>query len=86
MATSSDFFHPREIQFRTAPRPWGPWSEPTRLSIQNKPGKATDLIYCTFIHPELSAPDGSEIVLTFCRMLHGDWELSNPETVRVRCR
>ncbi len=82
--TSSDFFHPREIQFRTAAHPWGPWSEPTRLPVQDKPNKTTDLIYCTALHPELSKEDGSEVALTFCRMLKGDWELSNPELVRVR--
>lgn len=85
-ATSSDFFHPREIQLRTAHHLWGPWSAPTRLPVQDKPGKATDLIYCTCIHSELSSPDGSEVALTFCRMLKGDWELSNPELVRVRVR
>jgi hypothetical protein len=84
--TSSDFLHPREIQFRTAPNPWGPWSPPTRLPVQDKPGKTTDLIYCTAIHPELSTPDGSEVALTFCRILHGEWELSNPELVRVRVK
>jgi hypothetical protein len=45
-------------------------------------------VYCTFLHPELSTVRGDEarLVLTFCRMLHGDWELSNPEWVRVTLR
>ncbi len=84
MATSSDFFHPQEFQLRTAANPWGPWSQPTRIAVPPRAGKTTNLVYCTFIHPELSSDDGREITLTFCRMLAGNWELSNPELVRVR--
>jgi Domain of unknown function (DUF4185) len=83
LATSSDFFHPQEIQLRTARDPWGPWSEPTRIRVQPRPEKTTKLVYGTFIHPELSSEDGGEVVLTFCRNLEGDWELSNPELMRV---
>jgi hypothetical protein len=83
LVTSSDFFHPQEMQFRTGPNPWGPWSEPTRIAVPPKPGKKTNLIYCSFMHPELSSADGSQITLTFCRILDGTWQLSNPEMVRV---
>ena len=82
-ATSSDIFHPQEIQLRTSDSPCGPWSEPTRIAVPPRAGKTTNLVYCTFIHPELSSADGKEISLTFCRMLKGNWELSNPEMVRI---
>ncbi len=91
-ATSSNIFHPEEIQFRTAPQPWGPWSLPTRLAVPphmtsagDRPsGKKTRLIYCAAIHPEIASPDDGVISVTFCRMLEGDWELTNPELLRVR--
>ncbi len=84
LVTSSDFFHAREIQFRTGANPWGPWSRPTHLAVQPRTDKETNLVYCTYIHPELSSDDGSRLVLTFCRMLKGNWELSSPEWVSVR--
>jgi hypothetical protein len=84
MATSSDFFHPRELQLRVASEPVGPWSAPARVAVPEVPGKTTDLVYCTYLHPELETADG--LLLTFCRMLRGEWELTNPETVRVRLR
>lgn len=90
--TSSNVFHPEEMQFRTAPHPWGPWSQPTRIAVPphaatdgTRPsGKKTRLVYCAALHPELSAADGGEVVVTYCRMLEGDWELSNPEMLRLR--
>jgi len=83
MATSSDFFHPPEIQFRQAKRIKGPWSAPARIPVPEMPGKKTALIYCTFFHPELSDDQSLRFVATFCRMLTGDWELSNPEWVTI---
>jgi hypothetical protein len=79
MATSSDFFHAQEIQLRESRKLEGPWSEPVRIPIPKFPGKKTNLIYCTFLHPELSDEKSGRIVATFCRTLDGDWELSNPE-------
>jgi Domain of unknown function (DUF4185) len=83
MATSSDFFHPREIQLRQAPRLEGPWSPPTRIAVPELPGKTTTLVYGTFLHPELSDEKSLSFVATFCRLLAGDWELSNPEWMTV---
>ena len=83
MATSSDFRHPREIQLRESPRPEGPWSAPLRLAVAELPGKKTQLVYCTFLHPELSYPGTPQLVATFCRTLEGNWELSNPEWVTL---
>jgi hypothetical protein len=79
MATSSDFFHAREIQLRESRRLEGPWSAPTRIAVPELPGKKTDLVYGAFLHPELSDEKSLRLVATFCRILKGDWELSNPE-------
>jgi hypothetical protein len=84
LATSSDFFHPLEIQLREARSLWGPWSEPCRIAVPDLPGKTTNLLYGTFLHPELG-PGGPEprLVATFCRVLAGDWEFTNPEWVMI---
>lgn len=79
MATSSDFFHPRELQLRQARQLEGPWSKPVRIAVPDLPAKKTNLIYCAFLHPELSEDKSPRVVVTFCRMLDGNWELSNPE-------
>lgn len=84
MVTSSNFYDATNIQLRTAPDPWGPWSEPVRVAVPERPDHATRIVYCTYQHPELAPPGGREVVLTFCRMLEGKWALSNPEVVRLR--
>lgn len=81
MATSSDFFHPLEIQLRTARRPEGPWSPPLRIAVPDLPGETTTLVYGTFLHPELSCESSPHFIATFCRTLKGEWKLSNPEWV-----
>jgi hypothetical protein len=83
MATSSDFFHPREIQLRQSRRLEGPWSAPMRIAVPEVPGKKTSLVYCTFLHPELTGGNSPRLVVTFCRMLAGNWELCNPEYVTI---
>ena len=83
MATSSDFSHPQEIQLREAARPEGPWSPPLRIAIPEMPGKKTSLIYCAFLHPELSDDQALRYVATYCRTLAGDWELTNPEWLTI---
>jgi hypothetical protein len=79
MATSSDFYHPREIQLRRAARLEGPWSAPVRIAVPEMASKKTQLVYCAFLHPELSDADSGSVVVTFCRILEGNWELTNPE-------
>ena len=79
LATSSDFSHPREIQLWQAKRLEDPWSAPARIAVPEMPGKKTNLVYCTYLHPELSDPHSTRVVVTFCRILDGDWNLSNPE-------
>jgi hypothetical protein len=83
LATSSDFFHPREIQLRTARRLTGPWSAPLRIAVPEMPGQATTLVYGTYLHPELSDESSLRFTFTFCRTLKGEWELSNPEMATV---
>lgn len=80
MATSSDFTAPRTIRLRAAREPWGPWSEPVlEIEVPEREGQTTTLVYCTYLHPELFELDGRRVVLTHCRMLSGEWELTNPE-------
>jgi hypothetical protein len=83
MATSSDFSHPKEIQLRESRALEGPWSKPVRIAVPDFPKKKTNLVYCTYLHPELTAPGSLRLVATFCRILDGDWELSNPEWVTI---
>ncbi|MDB6068234.1 MAG: carbohydrate-binding protein [Pedosphaera sp.] len=84
MATSSDFSHPREIQLREAKNLEGPWGEPMRIAVPEFPGKKTSLVYCAFLHPELSDAKSLRLDATFCRILEGDWELTNPEWVTIK--
>lgn len=81
LATSSDPSHPREIQLRRSRHLEGPWSAPVRLAVPEFPGKKTELVYCTFLHPELSGTGSQQLVATFCRTLEGNWNLCNPEWV-----
>jgi hypothetical protein len=84
MVTSSNFFEPNTIQLRTALAPDGPWSDPVaHLSVPERPGAKTKLIYCSYLHPELFSPNAPRVVITYCRMLEGEWALSNPEWVDV---
>ena len=83
MATSSDFFHPLEIQLREAEHPEGPWSAPVRVAVPELPGKKTKLVYGAYLHPELSDMKAQRLVATFCRILAGEWEFTNPEWVTI---
>lgn len=83
MATSSDIFHPREIQLRESANLAGPWSAPVRIAVPETSGKKTKLIYGAYLHPELSNIPAHRYVITFCRMLEGEWDLTNPELVTL---
>ena len=56
-----------KIVGRTAPRPWGPWSEPVTLWTVTKPHPFPymQLIYAAKEHPELSGDGGRRIYLTY---------------------
>jgi hypothetical protein len=58
-----------KIVGRTAPSPWGPWSDPTVLwSVQvtrDKPLPYPVLVYAGKEHPELAGDSGRQIYLTY---------------------
>ena len=56
-----------KIVARTAPQPWGPWSEPTTLWTVTRPHPFPymQLIYAGKEHPELSGDGGRRIYLTY---------------------
>jgi hypothetical protein len=56
-----------KIVARTAPKPWGPWSEPVTLWTVKKdhPFPYLQLIYAGKEHPELSGDNGRRIYLTY---------------------
>lgn len=59
-----------KIVARTAPRPWGPWSEPVELWQVREPRRDYAIPYPTLIyagkeHPELAADGGRRIYLTY---------------------
>ncbi|MFY9345089.1 MAG: DUF4185 domain-containing protein [Planctomycetota bacterium] len=87
LATSSNLFRADGIQLRRSATPWGPWeplsSSDGWITVPERPGEQTQLIYCTMLHPELDDPDGRTVTLTFCRMLKREWAFTNPELVRV---
>ena len=67
MASSSDFFHPREIRFLVATAPYGPWSPPVaRIEVpESRQGKHVELVYCAYLHPELFRENGRVMNLTY---------------------
>ena len=58
-----------EIVGRTAPQPWGPWSEPVTLwkvqARREKPLPYPPLMYAGKEHPELSREGGRILYLTY---------------------
>jgi hypothetical protein len=72
MASSSDFYHPREIRFLVADAPYGPWSRPVaRIEVpEYRQGKQVELVYCAFLHPELFRENGRVMNLTYTPGLH----------------
>ncbi|MBM3973466.1 MAG: DUF4185 domain-containing protein [Planctomycetes bacterium] len=87
LATSANLFHANGIQLRRSATPWGPWSplspDDGWITVPERQGEQTPLVYCTMLHPELDAPGERTVTLTFCRMLKREWAFTNPEVVRV---
>ena len=53
---------------RTAPNPWGPWSEPVTLHTVSPPKKKIPypvLVYAGKEHPELAQDRGRKIYVTY---------------------
>ena len=69
MACSSDFSWPREIVFRTSQAPYGPFSARGASIRTPETQGAVTLVYCSYLHPELSREGDRVFVLTFCPML-----------------
>lgn len=88
MAVSSDFRKPREIRFHIADVPYGPWSPPiARIEVpESLQGKHVDLVYCTYLHPELFREDGRIMNLTFTPRLHEAGFDGNCEMVEIELK
>ena len=88
MASSSDFSHPRQIRFLVADEPYGPWSNPV-ASIEvpaQRQGKMVDLVYCTYLHPELFRENSQVMNLTFSLGLKNAGFDNNCEMVEIRLK
>jgi hypothetical protein len=85
LAASSDFSKPREIRFHVADAPYGPWSRPVaRIEIPKyRQGKRVDLVYCTYLHPELFWENGRVMNLTYSLGLHEGGFDENCEMVEI---
>jgi hypothetical protein len=88
MASSSDFDHPREIRFLVADAPYGPWSPPVaRIEVpENRQGKPVEMVYCTYLHPELFKENGRVMNLTYSLGLKDAGFDANCEMVEVELK
>ena len=88
MASSSDFDHPREIRFHVADAPYGPWSAPiARIEVpEYRQGKRVELVYCSYLHPELFRENGRVLNLTFTPGLQNAGFDGNCEMVEIEVR
>jgi hypothetical protein len=84
MATSSDFFNPRRIILYLAPAPEGPWEFVGSVKAPEKcQGKKVQLVYCTYLHPELFRKNGEIINLTFSLHLENGGFDANCEMAEI---
>jgi hypothetical protein len=87
LATSANIFKHDQIQLRQSATPWGPWRPigPADgfITVSERQGETTQLIYCTMLHPELDEHSGRVMTLTFCRMFKRDWAFASPEAVKI---
>jgi hypothetical protein len=88
LASSSDFFHPREIRLLVAEVPTGPWSQPVARIVvpERRQGKQVQLVYCAFLHPELFRDDGRVMTLTYSPMLKDAGFDANCEMVGIEIK
>lgn len=84
LASSSDFFHPREIRFYSAEKPFGPWQQAFSVKVpEYRQGKKVELVYCSYFHPELFVDDGRIMNLTFSLHLEDAGFDVNNEMVEI---
>lgn len=79
----------REIKLRTAPEPWGPWSEPRSVAPCQPEGDPDASCYGAKQHVELDRAGGREVFLTYNTnvvpaRLMGRPDMYWPRLVRVR--
>lgn len=87
LATSSDFFHPRRISFYFSPVPEGPWKSIGHIQAPEKcQGKRVELVYCTFMHPELFRENGKVVNITFSVHLENGGFDANCEMAEITLR
>jgi hypothetical protein len=56
----------KALMLRTAPRPWGPYSEPARVvGLPHEP--ESELAYLGFEHPDFSGDGGRTIYVSYCQ-------------------
>jgi hypothetical protein len=88
MASSSDFEHPREIRLLVAEAPAGPWSAPVARIIvpERAQGKRVEMVYCTYLHPELFRENGRVMNLTYSLGLKDSSFDANCEMVEIEVK
>ena len=88
LASSSDFFRPREIRFHTANEPFGPWSKVVAgITVpEYRQGKKVELVYCSYFHPELFRENGRIMNLTFSLHLEDAGFNTNNEIVEIEVK
>ena len=88
MASSSDFYRPREIRFLLADTPTGPWSKPV-ATVQvptRRQNHEVNLIYGTFLHPELFHENGRIMNLTYSLDLKDSGFDANCEMLEIEIK
>jgi len=88
LASSSDFDHPREIRLLVADAPYGPWSPPiARIEVPAyRQGKRVEVVYCTYLHPELFRDNGRVLNLTCSLGLRDAGFDANCEMVEIELK
>ncbi len=84
LASSSDFFQPREIRFFTAENTFGPWERAFAITVpEYRQDKKVELVYCSYFHPELFHNNGRIMNLTFSLQLKDAGFDVNNEMVEI---
>ena len=85
LVSSSDFFNSRDIRFYTADKPYGPWTKlKQKITMPDTlQGKKVNLVYCSFLHPELFREKGRIMNLTFSVNLEKSGFDANNEMIEI---